>query len=438
MINYCSTNKPLNISEQNTYLFNIISNKKLLYSFFDYLSVSEITKFMLMNKEIYSKFNNKDTYLFYKYMFKRYNSSFFFFDQKKVELRQLNEILKLIKYSDILYQQYYKTINNFIVVYYIFGFIDIFDIFPIAYYFKKKIARGILHIPFILMWFLSIILLLVYQILKCNLNKKLNKFIDSSVREINEDKTIKERLLKNIRRRTKYKNPKGFKVVSSVYLILYTPVIFNLIWKTSAVKLFKAAAYGILAINFAIDLVKMIYIKCKQKNKLNIYKKLFSKNHKDLELFENKKTEIYNKIKRAGIGGKMMGFSYFVGFLLLFILYVCYINIFISKLTDPNSNCKWSVILIPVDILGFFIALYTCIYLCSIRKLNMKYKWILFITSTVNLTCFLLNFVLLPNIGLITKITISPAVQIGVSIVFSISLIIHYIYNKKSEGKYNK
>ena len=85
MFRHNNTNKYLYISIQNNHLFNILTDKKLLYSFFNYLSVSDITKFMLMNKEIYIKFNNPDNYLFYKYMFKRYNSTFFFSDQKKIE-----------------------------------------------------------------------------------------------------------------------------------------------------------------------------------------------------------------------------------------------------------------------------------------------------------------------------------------------------------------
>ena len=268
---------------------------------------------MLMNKEIYTKFNNPDTYLFYKYMFKRYNSTFFFFDQKKIELRQLNEILKLIEYSDELYKRHYNILNNLIFVYYIFGYITIFDIFPIVFYFNKKLPKIILHIPFILIWLFSIILLVVYFIMKRNIKNKINNILDLSVDEIKNNKIIRKKLIKNIRRRIKYKNPKGFKIVSSAYLMLYTPLLLKLIWKVNEELLFKIAALGIPGIYYGYDLLKFLYIKCKQKRKLNIYKELFSKNQKDLDLFSTKEAEICNKMKRARIGGKMMDVSYFFG-----------------------------------------------------------------------------------------------------------------------------
>ena len=429
MISHNSSNKSLSISIQNNYLFNIISDKKLLYSFFNYLSVSEITKFMLMNKEIYSKFNNPDTYLFYKYMFKRYNSSFFFFDQKKIELRQLSEIVKLIKYSDELYKRHYNILNNLIVVYYFFGFIVLFDIFPIIYYFRIKLTIIILHIPFIIIWFFSIILLAIYFIMKRNIKNKINNFLDLSVDEIKNDKIVRKKLLKNIRRRIKYKNPKGFKIISSAYLILYTPLIVSSIWKVNEVVLFRAAAIGIPGIYYLYDLIKFVYIKRKQKNKLNIYKELFSKNQKDLDLFAIKEAEISNKMKRARIGGKMMDVSYFFGVFFWYFLYMIYIYMVISKLTDPKSKYKWGVILIPIDIVGVFFTLYTCIYLCSIWKLNVKYKLILIITAIITLVCFLVNFVILTNVGLEARKT--KSCRVGVSIVFSISTIVHYIFNKK-------
>ena len=144
-----------------------------------------------------------------------------------------------------------------------------------------------------------------------NIKNKINNFFDLSADEIKNNKIIRKKLIKNIRRRTKYKNPKGFKIVSSAYLMLYTPLLLKLIWKVNEVGLFRAAALGIPAIYYICDLIKFLYIKSKQKNKLNIYKELFSKNQKDLDLFAIKENEISNKLDKADIGDKMMDVSYF-------------------------------------------------------------------------------------------------------------------------------
>ena len=438
MIHHNNLNKSVSISQQNTYLFNIISNKKLLYPFFNYLTVSEITKFMLMNKEIYSKFNNPKTYLFYKYMYKRYNSSFIFFDQNKIELRQLSGILKLIKYSDELYQEYYKTQNNFVLVFYIFSFIVLFDIFPILYYFNKKIPKAVIHMPFILIWLLSVIFLMMYFISTRTLNKKINKFINTTLEEIKNDKIIREKLLKNIRRRTKYKKPKGFKILVSVYLISYTPLFFQLIWGLKANVLFKIEAYGVVGLLYIKDFFKFLCIKKKQKNKLNIYEELFSKNQKDLDLFALKKAEIYDKMETSDIGDKMMGFSYYFGVLFLFIVYLSYINMLVCKISDETCEHGWALILIPIDVLGIFITLYTFIFICSIRKLKTDYKWKLIITCIINLICFLVNYVIIPNAGLLGKKSINFLSIIAINIVLGISIVFHFIFLRKFDEKRNE
>ena len=320
----------------------------------------------------------------------------------------------------------------------IFGFIVLFDIFPFLFYFKKKLPTIVIHMPFILTWFISVILLIFFFVSTRSLNNEINSSVDLYVGEINNDKIIREKLLKNIRRRTKYKKPKGFKIVSTIYLVCYTPLSLRLIWGADAGSLFKLFAFGIVGVYYVYDLIKFLCIKRKQKNKLKMYKEVFSKNQKDLDLFAIKKAEIYDKMDRADVGDKIMGFSYFFGVLFLYILYLSYINILTVKISDNDSEYKWGVILIPADVIGFFVTLYTGLFLCSIWRINVQYKWILIITSIISSLCFLINYVIYPNVALVSEKSFNFLYPIGLNIVLSISIIIHCVFNKKFEEKCNE
>ena len=110
----------------------------------------------------------------------------------------------------------------------------------------------------------------------------------------------------------------------------------------------------------------------------------------------------------------------------------------VCKISDETCEHGWALILIPIDILGIFITLYTFIFICSIRKLKTDYKWKLIITCIINLICFLVNYVIIPNAGLLGKKSINFLSIIAINIVLGISIVFHFIFLRKFDEKRNE
>ena len=99
-------------------LVDILKNQRTVQKILHYLTTNEVHNLMLSNKTIYNIFKDPKTYIYNKYMFKKYKDNYLFFYQNNIMLKKLNQILEVINYSDEIYKNLYKKTDLMVIFYY--------------------------------------------------------------------------------------------------------------------------------------------------------------------------------------------------------------------------------------------------------------------------------------------------------------------------------
>ena len=162
-------------TRKNRGLMNILSDQRMAQKLLQYLSINEVHNLMSCSKEIYGAFKNPKTYIYNKYMFKKYKDNYLFIYHNSITLKKLPQILEVISYSDEIYKSVYKITDIIVIIYYFSGCILILDIFVLFVMLDKSITHFddfLPHIPLFLFWVLCIFVIVsVYIFEKVGFNK---------------------------------------------------------------------------------------------------------------------------------------------------------------------------------------------------------------------------------------------------------------------------
>ena len=413
-------------------LIQIIKSKRPIKSIIKFLPLSDICKFIILNKEIYSIITGTEYNILNEYLLKEYKGSFLLIKNRKIEMKQSQKIIMSIKYGDKLYKNYYKVIKILVLIYYLSSITLLFDIFPLELIFESKISRKeiILHIPLIIVWIFSILVLLINRIMTYSIKIKIGKYIDKSIKDINNDQ--KEKLIKNIRRRMFHLKAQGFETISFLYLFLYTPILGKILFNFKYRQLSRTIAILIALYAFCVHFIKFLYFKIKNRvSKMKLYENVFNKKKalKDINYFNNKSNEIKDKLVYPKFGEVIMGILFYIVKFVFYLVLYLYIDLLLEKVENKDFDIGWNVILIPLDIIGALFAIYWIIFIYSYKSIQIKQKWKLYVSIGVISLGILIDIILIPNFK--NKVYMSPYILIGVNICVTIAAIYYYIYVHK-------
>ena len=65
-------------------LIDILKNQRTAQKLFNYLTTNEVHKLMRCNRDIYNAFKDPQTYIYNKYMYKKYKDNYLFFYQNNI------------------------------------------------------------------------------------------------------------------------------------------------------------------------------------------------------------------------------------------------------------------------------------------------------------------------------------------------------------------
>lgn len=394
-----------------------------------YLYPEDVHNLMLVNKRIYHTITNPNNYLYHKYMLYYYKDYYLFLYQRKTEIKFLPQILETIKESDTLYKKFYKTANCLVVIYFFCGLFLLLDIFVLLLILHKVIDHCwdiVPHIPIIIFWFLSLLILIIVLFLEKKLKKKLNKLIDEKIPEIDEE--TKEKLIKNITFRLRNQQPVSYKPVAFTALLCYIPIICKFAkskevdYKTT----FLVVSFILALIFFVFDLIR-IYVS-KYNNgfeKIEDYKWVYS-DRSGYDFFESKYNEdVIMKEKNSSLDEGKMLLLFFLWKMIIFGGIIYYAYLIGKKIDEPEYDVNWKILLIPVDFVGVLLALWGCLYIYSTKDYKIKKKWILYITIVIMMGAAAVNIIVFPNY--LNEQNLTPYFPFIIDLVFTFAATIHYI-----------
>lgn len=414
------------ILNKKTFPLVLESSPKICKYILRYLSPPDVHNLMTVNKKVYKILTRPDHYLYQKYMLNYYKDFYLFLYQRKNELKEvLPKFIDIIKHSDTLYKEFYLKANCLVVIYYFCGLFLILDIFVLLLIFHK-IIRGFgdfyPHIPIIVFWLLSLLVLIVNFILEKILEVKLDYFINEKLPGL-EEKT-KGKLIRNISYRLRNQQPISYKPVAFIVLLCYIPIFCKFLttvdYKTTCI----VVAVGLALIFFVFDFIRM-YISKYNNNEERIqdYKYIFYNN----DYFKKKRHEdVKKKEIRSCLDEGWMMFLFIFWKMIIFILVIYYAYIVGKKIDDPDYDVEWKFLLVPVDLVGVLLILWGCLYICSTRNYKIKKKWILYCTIIIMMIGAGINIIAFPNI-LNSEIHLTPYFPLIVDLVISIAATVHFI-----------
>ena len=161
--------------EKKAELLDILNNQRTAQKLLRYLTTEEVHNLMIINRRTYFAFVNPKTYIYDKYMFKKYKDNYIFFYNNNIIIKNLNLILEVINYSDDIYTNIYKKTDKVVISYYFIGCFLILDLFVLfvmidnkAKYFNDYLPQ----IPLVLFWVLCIFqLIFIFILEKIGINK---------------------------------------------------------------------------------------------------------------------------------------------------------------------------------------------------------------------------------------------------------------------------
>lgn len=419
------------MAKQNYY--NILDNPDLVKNILKYLSpidaIYEMNQLVVVNKKTNQILTNPDTYTYEKYMLSYYKDYYLFVHQKKNELKVFPKILETIKESDNLYTTFYKRANTLVVIYYFSGLFLILDIFVLLLilYIKLNFWNVYPHIPIMIFWFSSLLVLVVNYILKIYLEENMKKITDEKLPLL--DEKTKKKLLKNISYRLRNQQPVSYKLVSFLVILCYIPIFCKFLTPVNYkwTCLIVASVFSLTF--FFRDLIKMSVSKYNNSKEIIYdYKFIFNQN----EFFKKKiEDDIRKKEVHSCFDERLMIFFDIFWKIIIFILIIFYARLVGKKIDDPNYNVNWRILLIPVDLFGVLLILWGILYMCSTKEYKMKGKYILYISLIIMLIGAGVNIIIFPNILDSQKNLNLYLIPFIVDLIISACLILYYCTLKK-------
>ena len=105
-------------NEKKSKLLDILKNQRTAQKLLKYLTTEEVHNLMICNRRTFFAFQNPKTYIYNKYMFKKYKDNYLFFYNNNIKIKKLHQILEVINYSDTIYTSVYKKTDTMVIIYY--------------------------------------------------------------------------------------------------------------------------------------------------------------------------------------------------------------------------------------------------------------------------------------------------------------------------------
>ena len=124
---------------------DILKNKRTAQKLLKYLTTEEVHNLMICNRRTFFAFIDPKTYIYDKYMFKKYKDNYIFFHNYNTKIKNLNVILEVINYSDIIYKNIYNKSEIMVIIYFFIGCFLILDIFVLFVMLDNSVLLIIYH-----------------------------------------------------------------------------------------------------------------------------------------------------------------------------------------------------------------------------------------------------------------------------------------------------
>ncbi len=420
-------------------LIKVLKNERTGKKILKYLSKEDEEHFILLNKEIYHLIINNN-FLHYKYLTKVLKDEFIFYSRFKIEINNLSTIKIIIKESDKLFSSVYNQSQIMIIVFY-FSFlilgIDLFFFFLIIG--KDNIKERIKwysQIPYIFLWFESLIIIIVYIVRIKRVISQIIQQIKTKIPNLNT-KGINY-LKKKIIYRINNLQPSSFWYISIYFLAFYLPILIKIVFEfldTSYEKAYISVAWIVFIFFLLFDFIKLAYSVIKTcVTKIDNYQRIYNKGK---SLYYLKKMKIIRKKeKRVFCGEFFLTLFLFIIKCVVFATILIYLRHLGRKFDNIKYKVKWKILFIPLYIINGIITIWGILYFYSIRIYETFYKIILFIILIIEISSSSFLGIALPLILDETwKLNlIYPA--FGTTLL-TISIIIHYCLIKKIKVNQN-
>ena len=436
-------NKDVDKKLLTTKFENIINNKKLLKKLFSLLEKDEIYKLIILNKKINDTIIQNNYFLYLKTITKR-DDNFLFIYRFKKELQNISKIQKLLLESDLLYKALYKKLN-FIVKFFYFTFLILFDIFCIIVSFFPQGKDNshliwVTQIPFLILYVICLISFILYYYYFNKSHKYINQFIKSEIMNLN-DEQIKYLALK-LGYRINNQRPYVFKLVSITFLFGYLPVVIKIFCQPYINFSYESSFQVIMGIIFIFyilkDILDLIIYKYKHRiTKITLYQRIYNDGNSDFyrkQLKKLTKNEIKTICNEIG-----MNFAIFIAKFFVFSIISLYLEGLGKKLDNYNIKLSWKILFIPIYFCFFLIVCYGGIFIYSIIKVKMKYKTLLYITIGIIFVGLINNCIICPISLDNKKINYPSYLYFIINIIVTFAVIIHYfiVKNQKHNIEFN-
>ncbi len=421
---------------RNVDLFDVLKNPKASQKILNYLTTNEMYNLMIANKTIYNIFKDPKTFIYNKYMFKKYKDNFLFFYYHNVELKKLNQILEVISFSDNIYKRLYKKTDIIIFIYYFAGCVLLLDIFVLLVMIDKSVNHFedfLPHIPLVIFWGLCVAVILSISILeKIAYNKIKYFFRQKDI--VKEGDPLEKKILDNISRRLCNQKPIAYKTISITYILCFIPIMYKYFFSTRYSTIFLYVSGLLCLIGFIYDISHFFYYKYAHKNsKLVVYQNIYE--NINPKYYYRKLRNILSYYPHFNVSEVRLVLVFYFCLAVFHGVIMFYSFLIGKKLDDSTFGVSWRILLIPLYIVCAIIVLWGIIYSYSIKQHKSEYKWILVTTIVIIMVCSIVNCVFWPNFYTKYK-SITRFFPIVIDGIITVAVIIHWFFLYKSKKKY--
>ena len=266
--------------EKRADIYDSLKNQRTAQKILRYLTTNDIHNLMVCNKKMYLVFKNPETYIYNKYMYKKYKDNYIFFYHNNIQIKKLHLILEVIIYSDDVYKKLYNITDIMVIIFYFSGCILILDIFVLFVMLDNSVNHFddfLPQIPLVIFWALCIaILVLISFFERHSVNKIKQYFRQKHI--VNEGNFIENKLLENISKRLCNQKPVSYRAICYTYILCFIPVIYRYFdphLKFSSTFLICSLIF--CSTGFIYDISSFFYYKfTHKKSKDFIYYRIFS------------------------------------------------------------------------------------------------------------------------------------------------------------------
>ena len=421
--------------EKKVELLDILNNQRTAQKLLRYLTTEEVHNLMISNRRTYFAFVNPKTYIYDKYMFKKYRDNYIFYYNNNIIIKKLNLILEVINYSDDIYTNIYKKTDKVVISYYFIGCFLILDLFVLFVMIDNKVQHFndyLPQIPLVLFWALCIFqLIFIFILEKIGVNKIKKYFREKKI--VDKNSLIEKKILRNISKRLYHKRPVSYRPICYTFIFCYIPIIYKSFYSLSYATAFLYISAIFCSIGLLLDFAFFIYYKGTHKiSKKDKYRYI---NWNDEKYLYYKLENILSYYPKKNVAEMRLGFLYYF-FLAIFHGVIIFYAFLIGKKLDNDSfGVSWRILLIPLYIICAIIVLWGIIYINSIKKHKSEYKIVLILTIIIIIICTITNCVFWPNFYLSHK-GITRYFPIVIDGIITVTTMIHCFFLYRSKKKY--